>query len=85
VIEAMQDLKNGNIDCVIADDLPSQAIVSQTEGLKILDLQPSDKETYAFAVKKGDTELLAVINEVLTEMMESGEIEELVNKYSLGQ
>ena len=31
VIEAMQDLKNGNIDCVIADDLPSQAIVSQTE------------------------------------------------------
>jgi len=85
VVEAMQDLKNGNIDCVIADDLPSQAVVSQTEGLKILDITPSDEETYGFAVKTGEEELLAAINEVLADMMASGEIDALVNKYSLGE
>ena len=37
------------------------------------------------AVRKGDEELIEVINEVLDEMLQSGEIDELVNKYSIGE
>ena len=37
------------------------------------------------AVRKEDTELQKVINEVLKELKDSGEIEALVNKYSIGE
>ncbi len=84
-IEAVLDLGNGKIDAVIIDNLPAQMLVESNPGLKILDEKPSEDEEYAIAVRKEDTELQKIINEVLKEMKESGEIEELVNKYSIGQ
>ena len=41
-----------------------------------------DREEYAIAVKKGNTELLEAINSVLSEMKANNEIEPLVEKYS---
>lgn len=38
-------------------------------------------EEYAIAVKKGNTELLDKINETLSEMKASGEIEQLAMEY----
>lgn len=84
-IEAALDLKNGNIDAVIIDNLPAEMLVDSNPGLIILDEKPADEEEYAFAIRKGDTELQGIINEVLKEMVEKGEIEALVNKYSMGQ
>ncbi len=84
-MEAVLDLKNGRIDAVIIDNLPAQMLADKNPEVKILDESPSDEEEYALAVRKGDTELQKVINEVLTEMKDSGEIDELVNKYSLGE
>ena len=84
-IEAVLDLKNGNIDAVIVDNLPAQILVQENPEAKILDAKPAEDEEYALAVRKGDTELQQIINEVLKEMKESGEIESLVNKYSIGQ
>lgn len=84
-IEATLDLKNGKIDAVIIDNLPAQMLVESNPGLTILEEKPSEDEEYALAVRKNDTELQQVINEVLKEMKDSGEIEELVNKYSIGQ
>ena len=78
------DLKNGNIDAVIIDNLPAQLLAEKNPEVKILDEKPAENEEYALAVRKGDTELQKVINEVLSEMKASGEIEELVNKYSIG-
>ena len=83
-IEAALDLKNGNIDAVIIDDLPAQMLVESQGGLKLLDEKPSEDEEYALAVRLGDTELQQVINEVLKDMKANGEIEALVNKYSIG-
>ncbi len=84
-LEAVLDLKNGNLDAVVIDILPAQMLVAQNDGVKILDERAGDDESYAIAVRKGDEELIDIINEVLNEMMESGEIEEIVNKYFIGE
>jgi len=84
-IEAVLDLKNGNIDAVIIDNYPAQVLVKENPEIKMLDIKPAEDEEYALAVRKGDTELQQIINEVLKEMKESGEIEKLVNKYSIGE
>ncbi|HZJ83338.1 MAG TPA: transporter substrate-binding domain-containing protein [Clostridia bacterium] len=84
-IEAAMDLKNGNIDAVIIDNLPAQMLVDSNPGLIILEDKPDDDEEYALAVRKEDTDLQKLINEVLKEMIDSGEIDQLVNKYSIGE
>ncbi len=51
-------------------------------GLKIVeDPQAFETEEYAIAVKNGNTELLDKINETLSEMKASGEIEQLAMEY----
>ncbi len=84
-IEAALDLNNGKIDAVIIDNLPAQMLAKSNPGLVVLDEKPFDAEEYAIAVRKGDTDLQQVINEVLKEMKDSGEIDELANKYSIGE
>lgn len=86
-VDAALDLKNGNIDAVIIDNLPAQMLVANNPGLKILEFEekPFEDEEYAMAVRKGDKELQEIINEVLKEMKDSGEIEELAKKYSIGE
>ena len=44
-------------------------------------MQAFETEEYAIAVKKGNTELLDKINETLSEMKASGEIEQLAMEY----
>lgn len=78
------------VDVVIIDELPAQFIVSKNANLKCLPLYYSGatdaedapvEEQYAICVTKGNTELLNAINEVLNEMMASGEVEKLVMKH----
>lgn len=84
-LEAVLDLQNGNIDAVVIDILPAEILVSQHEGIEILEERAGEEEEYAIAVRKGDQELIDAINEVIDEMMESGEIDDLTNKYSIGE
>lgn len=86
-IEAALDLKNGNIDAVIIDNLPAQMLIEKNPELVIVEFEekPFEDEEYAMAVRKGDTELQGIINEVLKEMKDSGDIDELVTKYSIGE
>ena len=78
--EAVQALKAGQIDCVIIDSQPAQKFVENNDDLKILD-EPFEEEEYAICLKKGNDELLDKINETLSEMKASGEIEELAMEY----
>ena len=48
--------------------------------LKVIDI-PLTSEEYAFAVKKGDAELLASVNSFLAEIKSNGKFDEIVNKY----
>lgn len=86
IMLAAQDLQNGKIDAVVCDDLPAAYLLGSMDGMKKIDSIVFDNEEYAIAVKKGqNAELLKAINDVLSEMKESGKIDELVSKYSLGQ
>ena len=79
-IDAALDLKNGAIDCVILDELPAQEIVKKNPSLKIIrdPYFAENKEEYAIAVKKGNAELLAKIDETINAMKKNGDYEKLV-------
>ena len=79
---ACQDLKNGKVDCVIGDNLPITLIQKQISGLAIVSTIKYDEEKYGLAAKKGDTELLNKINEVLNKMISDGTITNKLNLYS---
>lgn len=79
-MDAALDLKNGAIDAVVLDELPAKAIVAQNKDLEIIDINLATEE-YAIAVKKGNTELLASINETIKTMKSDGTYEKLVNAY----
>jgi polar amino acid transport system substrate-binding protein len=75
---AVQDLINNNLDFVIIDELPAKQLIKNKPNLAAVPLYwegtgteedaPSYDE-YAIAVTKGQTELLAAINEVLDELL----------------
>jgi len=79
-MDAALDLKNGTIDCVILDELPAKSIVANNDDLEIKDLG-FEKEEYAIAVKKGNTELLNAINDTLDRMENDGTFETLQNAF----
>lgn len=77
---AAGDLKNGKIDCIVMDELPAQMIVESNPDLEILGVELfTDK--YAFAVKKGNQELLDKINPILQQMIDDGKIDEFTKKH----
>lgn len=51
--------------------------------IKVIDIKLTD-EQYAYAVKKGDSELLASLNAFLAEIKENGKFDEVLNKYFEG-
>lgn len=78
--EAVQALAQGKIDAVIIDDQVAKALAADNADVKVLDT-PFTEEEYAIAVKKGNTELVEQINQALTELKESGKLQEIVDKY----
>ena len=82
-MDAALDLKNRAIDAVVLDELPAKAIVERNPDLKIIhDVEfTNNKEEYAIAVKKGNSELLSTINNTISNMKKNGEYEDLVNAF----
>ena len=78
--EAVQALLQDKVDAVVIDDQPAAVFVQQNEGIVILE-EPLTNEDYAIAVKKGNSELLAQINEAIAELKESGKLQEIFDKY----
>ena len=52
----------------------SETYYTATQGI-------NEAEEYAIAVKKGNTELLNAINEVIAELKATGKLDEIINKY----
>lgn len=78
---AAEDVKASKADCIVMDELPAKELVKNNSELTILNINLfTDK--YAIAVKKGNTELLNKINEVLERLIEEGKIEEFVINHS---
>ena len=80
-MEAVSDLLAGRIDAVVIDDFPAEKLVEKnSDKIKKLD-EALTSEEYAIAMPKGSTELQKLVNEVLQEMKDSGEMDEIVSKY----
>ena len=73
--EAVMELKNEKIACIVMDSLPAEQLVAANEDLEILDAELfTDK--YAIAVQKGNTELLEQINAALQTLIDEGKVDE---------
>jgi len=78
--EACLALKNDEIDAVILDEFPAMALAKANKDLKIIDLNLPAEE-YAVAVKKGNTELLQMINRAIRILRLDGSLKKLREAY----
>ena len=77
---AVQALMNGQVDCVIIDSAPAKEYVKANAGLTILEGEWVT-ENYAIGCDKGNTALVEAINEALTELIDDGTVQKIVDKY----
>lgn len=83
---AIQDMLNGNIDACVCDSIIASDFVLANEnykGMLRVAGEPFTDEQIAIAVKKGNTELLDMINQGLEAMMEDGSFDALKAKWNL--
>lgn len=79
---AVQELLIGRVDAVVVDKLPANVISKKHSNLATAKIGNTE-EFYALCVKKGNTELLAQLNEILTGLIESGKIDEFTLQHTL--
>lgn len=83
-VDAVNDLINGRLDCVIIDKNPALVFESKFGG-QVTAADGAqfgfENEEYAIAVPKGDTALADKINEALQELTEDGTFDALVAQY----
>jgi polar amino acid transport system substrate-binding protein len=60
--------------------MPANEIVSTYSGLKLVDT-PLTEEQYAIAIAKGNDDLKEVVDKVLNELLESGQIDQWIEEY----
>ena len=80
--DAVEALKNGQVDCVMLDNEPAKALVAANldAGLSILDTAYAN-EDYAIAINKQNTDLLNQINAALAELKADGTLQGIIDKY----
>lgn len=78
--EAVESLKQGKVDAVLIDKAPAKVFLAQNEDIKKVG-DDLDKEEYAIAVAKGNTELVEKLNKAIEELKEDGTLDEIMNKY----
>ena len=83
IVDGVQSLKNGKVDCAVVDIETAKNYVSEGSGLKIIEDPAFVPEEYAFAVKKNRTQFLNELNTAIAELQEDGTFDK-INKYYLG-
>jgi ABC transporter, substrate-binding protein, family 3 len=81
--DLIADMKNGNIDGIIASTVVAKINANQYDGLKLIDvnLSQANKEEAAIAIKKGDNKsLLDIVNKTIKSLKDSGQYEEILSK-----
>ena len=75
-------MEDGEIDCVLSNQYEAKTHIEENAApLKIIDGEVKLRE-YAFAVAKGNQELLDDINAAIEVMKENGKIDEFIKYYS---
>ena len=78
---AFQALQNGQIDCIMVDDMVGAAYVKQIPGLEMISTG-YDPEEFAFGFAKGNAELLEAFNAELQKLIDDGTIEQIILKWN---
>ena len=78
--EAVAGLMAGRCDFVIADIDPAKNCVKGEDELALSDFITS--EEYAVAIRKGQPELLAAINETIAELKENGKLDQWIAEFT---
>ena len=78
--DAVSSLKQGKIDCVVIDEQPAKAFVSQNPELKILD-EEFTMEEYAAVIAKENEELLRNFNNALDTLRKNGTLDKIIANY----
>ena len=78
--EAVAALKSGRVEFVIADIDPAKNCVKGETDLALSDFITS--EEYAVAIRKGQPELLKVIDETITELKASGQLDQWIRQFT---
>lgn len=83
-VDAVNDLINGRVECVIIDKNPALVFESKFEG-QVTAVDGAqfgfEVEEYAIAMPKGDTALVDAVNAALEEIKADGTFDELVETY----
>lgn len=80
-LAAIQDLKDSKVDAVVMDELPAKEMIKNNNTLNILDGSLAE-DSYGMVVKKGNKELLDVINGVLERLVKNGKIDSFIIKHT---
>ena len=83
-LDAVNDLMNGRLDCVIIDSNPAQVYASRyPDKLKAVEGSQFnfEPESYAIALPKGNEELKKAINDALKAVKDDGTFDKLVSQY----
>ena len=78
--EAVATLKSGRVEFVIADIDPAKNCVKGEADLALSDFITS--EEYAVAIRKGQPELLKTIDETITELKASGQLDQWIRQFT---
>jgi glutamine transport system substrate-binding protein len=83
VAGAIEDMKNGRIDAVVADNAVVKKFIDQLKlnDVTIIEDKTAEQEQYGIAVKKGNKELLDKLNKGLAAVKQSGKYDEIYKKY----
>ena len=79
--EAVLALSQGKIDAVIIDNEPAKKYIEKYDNLVIIDEEYTYEE-YAMCFAKGNTELVAKVNEALAALKADGTLKAIIDKYS---
>ena len=77
---AFAAMKSGKVDVVIADVDPAKNLIKGEPDYDVSDFLTV--EEYAVAIKKGQPELLAVVNKVIDELDASGKLDEIKDEWT---
>ena len=81
--EAVMELINGKADVFVIDSATAAKYVSANDSLVIVeDSEAFGAEEYGIAVKKGNDDLLNMLNAAIEKMLEDGTIAEIAIKYT---
>ena len=79
---AFQALQNGQVDCILVDDLVGQAYVKRIPGLEIVTTTYEPEEFVFGFAKDKYPELLEAFNKVLQELIDDGTVESIILKWN---